>query len=77
MNKEIGKILKIAKKKFLVVSQLEDAGDNYLYLMSINQPIEVIIAKAIKRSFKVTEVEIINEKKARDNLHRLFLEKYN
>lgn len=77
MNKEIGKTIKIGQKDFLVVSKLEEQGTNYLYLMSIKKPIEVIIAKAINRNFRVIEVEIIADKSKRDEIHQKFLELIN
>lgn len=74
MAKEIGRIVKIHGREFLVVSKIGLETGDYLYLMSIKKPISSIIAKAVYLRKNIVEINIVNDKIEREKLYKKFVE---
>lgn len=77
MNKEIGRIINLYGKKYMIVSKLSYEKDDYLYLMSLDKPVETVIAKSLKLRTNVIELSVINDKNMRKELYEKFLKSLN
>lgn len=75
--KEIGRIIKLHGREYLIVSKIVYEGVNYLYLMSVKKPVEAIIASSSKLRHNVVELDVIADKQKRDELYKIFISSFN
>jgi len=74
MDKDIGRIVKFDKRDYLIVNRLSFNNNVYVYLLSINSPLDVIIAREKVTDF-VTELIQVDEEDEKKKIYNMFLER--
>lgn len=74
MNREIGRIVKLDNKEYLIVSKITYDKNDYLYLMTIDKPVEVKIALEQVIDHDLIEVLIVENKELRREIYNKFVE---
>ncbi len=74
MKYEIGRVVKVQNRDYLIVSKLEDEGIYYVYLMSVDQPISVLIARENVKSPRLIEIEVLDDASKFQEIYEKFVE---
>ncbi len=73
MAREIGRIIKVNGKRYLIVSKVSHDNSDYLYLMTTDKPVETAIAKMLQLRPNIIEVAMVDDKKLKKELYEKFI----
>ena len=63
------------EREYLIISCIDDDIDTYVYLMSVSEPLNILIAVEREISNSITELVVIENENEKKRLYNLFLQK--
>ncbi len=73
MFNDLGRIVVVAGREYLLVSRVNHEVDSYLYLMSVSSPLDILIAKEKNSSASVVELVMVDDDDEKRKIYDLFI----
>ena len=70
---DIGRIVNVGEREFILISRINYDGESYVYLMSSTSPIDILIAREEETPSKIVELVMIDDEMEKRRIYDLFL----
>lgn len=75
MDNNVGRLVKIDNNEYVIVGYIYEDNDTYLYLVSVDDELNVVITKEKKNCDNVTMLEKICDQNEKMRIYNLFIQK--
>ncbi len=73
MSDDIGRVVIVENREYVLVSRMNYEDDTYVYLMSADKPLNVLIAKEQSTSPNLIELVVIKDEHEKRRIYDLFI----